>query len=91
MSEKKIKLDFQKRINNLYQEPIFRDFYNNHSKNPEWFMRHLIKLKKQKRNKISSIAGPKWMVRNYINGIRFRVDYFICGILDAHNKIILYQ
>ena len=86
MSEKKIKLDFQKRINNLYQEPIFRDFYNNHSKNPEWFMRHLIKLKKQKRNKISSIAGPKWMVRNYINGIRFRVDDFICGILDAHNK-----
>ena len=44
-----------------------------------------IKLK-QKRNKISSIAGPKWMVRNYINGIRFRVDDFICGILDAHNK-----
>ena len=26
------------------------------------------------------------MVRNYINGIRFRVDDFICGILDAHNK-----
>ena len=55
MSEKKIKLDFQKKINNLYLEPTFRDFYNNHSKNSEWFMRHIIKLKKQKKNRLSAL------------------------------------
>lgn len=52
----------------------------------DWFMNQLIKLKKIKKNKISSIGGPKWMVRNYINGIRFRLDDFICGILNAHSE-----
>ena len=78
--------DLQSIVVNLFKEDAFKSLANIYSVNSKNFYKRLLILKKNKKERMFAKASVKYMLRMYINTLRFRIDELVTSMLYSYSE-----